>query len=198
MHRADETLTSGEHGSQIVVLAGVLGLEPRLTGPEPVGLPITPYPMGSAHPESLWASGRTEGQRYTNALAATNRGGVTYAVGATGGAVLLRSPIRRATKSTSTRKTPFCVIVRGSCHQDASETLRVLSSWLRTIATPKASRLFRMCSAMPASRPPTRITMRPAIIPKANRSKNSGKFWTPWASANRPEVTNRASVHAAT
>ena len=28
-------------------IAGVLGLEPRLTGPEPVGLPITPYPMGS-------------------------------------------------------------------------------------------------------------------------------------------------------
>ncbi len=27
--------------------AGVPGLEPRLTGPEPVGLPITPYPMGS-------------------------------------------------------------------------------------------------------------------------------------------------------
>src|SRR5258708_23552342 len=28
-------------------VAGVPGLEPRLTGPEPVGLPITPYPMGS-------------------------------------------------------------------------------------------------------------------------------------------------------
>ena len=26
--------------------AGVPGLEPRLTGPEPVGLPITPYPNG--------------------------------------------------------------------------------------------------------------------------------------------------------
>src|ERR1700733_5229225 len=25
--------------------AGVPGLEPRLTGPEPVGLPITPYPI---------------------------------------------------------------------------------------------------------------------------------------------------------
>ncbi len=25
-------------------LAGILGLEPRLTGPEPVVLPITPYP----------------------------------------------------------------------------------------------------------------------------------------------------------
>src|SRR5690625_4970268 len=32
-------------------IAGVLGLEPRLTGPEPVGLPITPYPMGTAHCE---------------------------------------------------------------------------------------------------------------------------------------------------
>jgi hypothetical protein len=28
------------------ILAGVLGLEPRLTGPEPVVLPITPYPNG--------------------------------------------------------------------------------------------------------------------------------------------------------
>src|SRR6476619_2279791 len=133
-HRADATLSAAPRESQIVVLAGVLGLEPRLTGPEPVGLPITPYPMGSAHPENLWASGRTEGQRYTNASAATNRGGVTYAAWATGGAVLLRSPILRATNSTSTRKTPFCVIVSGSCHQDASETLRVLSSWLRAIA----------------------------------------------------------------
>src|SRR4051794_20924169 len=133
MHRADETLTFAEHGSQIVVLAGVLGLEPRLTGPEPVGLPITPYPMGWARPTSAWPAGRTEGQRYTNASTPTNRGGVTYAVWATGGAVLLRRPIRRATNSTRTRKTPFCVIVSGSCHQDASETLRVLSSWLRTI-----------------------------------------------------------------
>lgn len=32
-------------------LAGVPGLEPRLTGPEPVGLPITPYPIAAA-PES--------------------------------------------------------------------------------------------------------------------------------------------------
>src|SRR6516165_2164550 len=30
-------------------LAGVPGLEPRLTGPEPVGLPITPYPTGTGH-----------------------------------------------------------------------------------------------------------------------------------------------------
>jgi hypothetical protein len=29
-------------------VAGVLGLEPRLTGPEPVGLPITPYPIARA------------------------------------------------------------------------------------------------------------------------------------------------------
>src|SRR3954465_1305558 len=29
-------------------LAGVPGLEPRLTEPETVGLPITPYPMGGA------------------------------------------------------------------------------------------------------------------------------------------------------
>ena len=29
-------------------LAGVPGLEPRLTGPEPAGLPITPYPNGIA------------------------------------------------------------------------------------------------------------------------------------------------------
>src|SRR6202035_2923045 len=33
--------------------AGVPGLEPRLTGPEPVGLPITPYPIAAAPPEPL-------------------------------------------------------------------------------------------------------------------------------------------------
>ena len=33
-------------GSGVLLLAGVPGLEPRLTGPEPVGLPITPYPKG--------------------------------------------------------------------------------------------------------------------------------------------------------
>src|SRR5580693_7416285 len=33
---------------QLSWLAGVPGLEPRLTGPEPVGLPITPYPNGIA------------------------------------------------------------------------------------------------------------------------------------------------------
>ena len=31
-------------------VAGVPGLEPRLTGPEPVGLPITPYPTGPGLP----------------------------------------------------------------------------------------------------------------------------------------------------
>src|SRR5579863_8437655 len=35
------------HG--IDTTAGVPGLEPRLTGPEPVGLPITPYPTGTRH-----------------------------------------------------------------------------------------------------------------------------------------------------
>ena len=42
-----------------ILPAGVPGLEPRLTGPEPVGLPITPYPngkhaaWGAARPRSL-------------------------------------------------------------------------------------------------------------------------------------------------
>ena len=40
-------------GGRAVWLAGVPGLEPRLTGPEPVGLPITPYPMGSSHRGSV-------------------------------------------------------------------------------------------------------------------------------------------------
>src|SRR5262249_32988848 len=35
-------------------VAGVPGLEPRLTGPEPVGLPITPYPIGA-----VWRRKRT-------------------------------------------------------------------------------------------------------------------------------------------
>ena len=36
--------------------------------------------------------------------------------------------------------------------------------------------------------------MRPAIRPKANRSKNSGKFWVPCASANSPEVISSAAI----
>jgi len=47
------------------LIAGVLGLEPRLTGPEPVGLPITPYPMGiSRVPE------HADARRYRSRLAA--------------------------------------------------------------------------------------------------------------------------------
>ena len=34
-------------------LAGILGLEPRITGPEPVVLPITPYPTGSTRFSAL-------------------------------------------------------------------------------------------------------------------------------------------------
>src|SRR3954467_14836760 len=36
----------GVHRRTRRFLAGVPGLEPRLTEPETVGLPITPYPMG--------------------------------------------------------------------------------------------------------------------------------------------------------
>src|SRR5580698_9537723 len=57
---------------QLSWLAGVPGLEPRLTGPEPVGLPITPYPMGARRriiPRRLCSvaeAGRT-GQRISDA-----------------------------------------------------------------------------------------------------------------------------------
>ncbi len=44
---AIEWMRSPEGHSRSLI-AGVLGLEPRLTGPEPVGLPITPYPMVGA------------------------------------------------------------------------------------------------------------------------------------------------------
>ena len=40
--------------------AGVPGLEPRLTGPEPVGLPITPYPMGGAETKLYRTSTRAD------------------------------------------------------------------------------------------------------------------------------------------
>ena len=42
-----------EHGDP--ASAGVPGLEPRLTGPEPVGLPITPYPNATAESRSRHA-----------------------------------------------------------------------------------------------------------------------------------------------
>jgi hypothetical protein len=45
-----------------VDVAGVLGLEPRLTGPEPVGLPITPYPMGSEREPTCDCTGAVEPQ----------------------------------------------------------------------------------------------------------------------------------------
>src|SRR5580658_399478 len=45
----DEQARTPETASALSTeLAGVPGLEPRLTGPEPVGLPITPYPNGIA------------------------------------------------------------------------------------------------------------------------------------------------------
>src|SRR5262249_31316551 len=47
----DRTATAREadprSASRHSQVAGVPRLEPRLTGPEPVGLPITPYPMGA-------------------------------------------------------------------------------------------------------------------------------------------------------
>src|SRR6516225_3968567 len=53
MSRPTPSTEMNKRGHQIVSarsveLAGVPGLEPRLTGPEPVGLPITPYPNGIA------------------------------------------------------------------------------------------------------------------------------------------------------
>ena len=50
-----------------------------------------------------------------------------------------------------------------------------------------------MCSAMPASSPPVRVTSQPAISPNANRSKNSGEFWVPCASAKSVAVTTIAT-----
>src|SRR5580704_17847834 len=61
------------------VVAGVPGLEPRLTGPEPVGLPITPYPnarqglAARVRPRSLADSARAgplTGLHYRQALVA--------------------------------------------------------------------------------------------------------------------------------
>src|ERR1700722_3772554 len=45
--RNEQARTSGTSALS-AELAGVPGLEPRLTGPEPVGLPITPYPNAAA------------------------------------------------------------------------------------------------------------------------------------------------------
>src|ERR1022692_3462206 len=50
--------------------AGVPGLEPRLTGPEPVGLPITPYPIGpgSQCPLAPVQHSRSSARRRTRTL----------------------------------------------------------------------------------------------------------------------------------
>ncbi len=42
-----------------IVLAGIPGLEPELTEPETVGLPITPYPIRLESPRSKGQSRRT-------------------------------------------------------------------------------------------------------------------------------------------
>ena len=78
-------------------LAGILGLEPRLTGPEPVVLPITPYPTELP---VLCRSAEAVGhgrEDYTRPLGATN------SPGPAGVAVVARSPVRRATSSTNAR-----------------------------------------------------------------------------------------------
>src|SRR3954449_11651090 len=80
------------------IFAGVLGLEPRLTGPEPVVLPITPYPtvlvvFGPA--ATLVSQGhRAEEKPYT-------RGSERSKTFATPGATRWETPIRRAAQIDS-------------------------------------------------------------------------------------------------
>src|ERR1700722_13216050 len=75
--RNEQARTSGTSALS-AELAGVPGLEPRLTGPEPVGLPITPYPNGIApggrmRSRSLADSAR--GSQHAKLTAARRRSG---------------------------------------------------------------------------------------------------------------------------
>ena len=81
--------TAGDPG-----LAGILGLEPRLTGPEPVVLPITPYPKGDGPlAEPVGGPSRAEQKPYTRASRAAK----------TAGSVRRLRPISRATHHARAR-----------------------------------------------------------------------------------------------
>ena len=92
--------------------AGVPGLEPRLTGPEPVGLPITPYPNGigpvsRSRPRSLADSGRAgqpEGHGARSPGPVTGAG-VTRA--GHWGPISARPAMKYVTKATQIRKRNF-------------------------------------------------------------------------------------------
>src|SRR3954468_13879950 len=78
------------------IFAGVLGLEPRLTGPEPVVLPITPYPTDarpSRHVDALSAG--TCGSGPAGEKPYTRLGGASK----TRAPVVVERPIRRASST---------------------------------------------------------------------------------------------------
>src|SRR3954454_5164478 len=160
------------------IFAGILGLEPRLTGPEPVVLPITPYPTDLlVHALSAEAVGHG-GEHYTRPL------GATKTPGPAGVSVMFRSRIRCATHSTRARYTSDWVRVTGIVHQLPPTGFRVEAMSPNASARPNASQLLSTCIAMPASSPPVRTTSRPATMPNANRSKKIGALCEPCATAN--------------
>src|SRR5690606_1925106 len=63
---------SGRSGDRSFLRAGVPGLEPRLTEPESVVLPITPYPKG--YPRSGFPGRRTEEKPYPDPSSDPNPG----------------------------------------------------------------------------------------------------------------------------
>ena len=65
----------GSRGREIRDLAGILGLEPRLTGPEPVVLPITPYPNGGGLSAALTMAPEGRAKPYTRRSGAAKTAG---------------------------------------------------------------------------------------------------------------------------
>ena len=98
----DETSAERTVAAGTASCAGVLGLEPRLTEPESVGLPITPYPMGA---RPCWADG---------SLYPSRRRGVPNATGVSrpdgrsapgsGRSVSRRGPASRSTRTAAARR----------------------------------------------------------------------------------------------
>ena len=141
--------------------AGVLGLEPRTTGPEPAVLPITPYPMGVSvrppcdRPDHHVSPCRTDPERYT-------RGGGTAKTGSppaggnappTGGPVVDQAHRPRHPRREAAGRPGTGSASRGSPPACRPSALSAVVMSPNVSASPKARKLLSTCIAMPASRP---------------------------------------------
>src|SRR5919199_5388120 len=145
-------------------LAGVPGLEPRLTEPESVGLPITPYPKGR---ERLVWSGYRRGRGLLKAA-----GHVGSAAPARG-----RTPSRPAARITSHPNAAIDATSTTAVGQETAVVVNASPNCPVAAADRSETTLSTVCIAIDASKPPVRNASQDAISPKAKRSANSSGDW---------------------